>query len=182
MNPTPPVPVQEVGASLPTRSRGGAWWRRRVLAPLHRQLTQGVSPHRLAAALAVGAVIAVNPFLGTTTLGCVLAGVLLRLNQPTLQVANLLATPLQLALILPWVRAGEWLWQAPAVPLNPAQIVADFSAAPGEFLARFGRTGVHAASAWIFAAPLIAGAVFLLARPLFTRWANARSATPAVSP
>ena len=71
-----------------------SWWQRRIVDPIARQLTQGTTPARLALALAVGGAIAVNPFLGTTTAGCLAAGALLRLNQPVLQIANLLAAPL----------------------------------------------------------------------------------------
>lgn len=155
-----------------------AWWRRRLVEPVLRQLTQGVTPHRLALALAIGAVLAVNPFLGTTTLACVLAGLVLRLNQPALQVANVLAAPAQLALILPWVRAGEWLWGAPPMPISPTQLAAEFSDGPGKFLARFGHTGLHAASAWLLAAPLVGGVAYFLLRALLERAAR-RKATGA---
>ena len=56
--------------------------RARLLDPLARQLTQGVSPARLALALALGIVLGTLPVLGATTVLCALAGVTLRLNQP----------------------------------------------------------------------------------------------------
>lgn len=158
----PPANASSEAGSAPQLS----WWRRRIVAPLTLQLTQGLTPERLALALAIGGVIAVNPFLGTTTLGCVAAGVLLRLNQPALQIANLLAVPFQLALILPWVRAGEWLYGAAPMPLDPTALASVFTTGPACFLARFGESGLHAASAWLLAAPLL-GAVFYFAlRPV----------------
>lgn len=159
---SPPESASSEAGSTPQPS----WWRRRVVDPLARQLTQGLSPERLALALAVGGVIALNPFLGTTTLGCVAAGVALRLNQPALQIANLLGAPFQLALIIPWVRAGEWLHGAAPMPLNPALLVEAFAASPADFLERFGLSGLHAATAWLLAAPLLGGALFLALRPL----------------
>ncbi len=159
---SPPESVPSATGSAPRYS----WWRRRVIGPLARQLTQGFSPERLALALAVGGVIALNPFLGTTTLGCIAAGVVLRLNQPALQVANLLAVPFQLALIVPWVRAGEWLYGAAPMPLNPALLVEQFIAAPLQFLERFGTSGLHAATAWLIAAPLLGAALYFALRPV----------------
>jgi uncharacterized protein (DUF2062 family) len=135
------------------------------MAPIMRQLTQGVTPARLALALAVGGVIAVNPFLGTTTLGCLAAGALLGLNQPVLQIANLLGAPLQIALIVPWVRAGEWLYGAAPMPVNPSQLLGEFCSGPGRFLERFGLTGLHAVSAWLLGAPLLATVFYLTAHP-----------------
>ena len=143
-----------------------SWWSRRIVDPLARQLTQGLSPERLALALAIGGVIALNPFLGTTTLGCLAAGVVLRLNQPALQIANLLGAPFQLALVVPWVRAGEWLHGAAPLPLNPALLVEEFAASPVRFLERFGTSGLHAASAWLLAAPLLGAALYCSLRPL----------------
>lgn len=142
-----------------------SWWRRRIVAPLAGQLTQGLAPGRLALALAIGGVLAVNPFLGTTTLGCLALGALLRLNQPALQIANLIAVPFQLVLIVPWVRAGEWLYGAAPMPVNPAVLVAEFAAGPGRFVERFGLTGLHAASAWLLAAPLLGAVFFFALRP-----------------
>jgi len=142
-----------------------SWWKRRVVSPIGRQLTQGATPSRLALALAVGGVIAVNPFLGTTTAGCVAAGFLLRLNQPVLQVANVLGAPFQLALIVPWVRAGEWLYRAEPMPIFPTQIVEEFYAGPWQFLQHFGLTALHAVTAWLLAAPLLGVALYLVLRP-----------------
>jgi uncharacterized protein (DUF2062 family) len=175
-----------VSAELHTVS-GPSWWQRRIVAPIARQLTQGITPARLALALAVGGVIAVNPFLGTTTVGCLAAGVLLRLNQPALQIANLLGVPFQLALIVPWVRAGEWLYGAAPMPVNPAELVGEFSAGPGRFLGRFGLTGLHAGSAWLLAVPLVVAVLFFVLHPplkaLNRRLApRSAGAPPAVEP
>ena len=146
-------------------ARRPSWARRRMIAPLALQLTQGLTPKRLALALAVGGVIAVNPFLGSTTVGCLAAGALLQLNHPALQVANLVGAPFQLALVVPWIRAGEWLYQADPISISPTQIVAEFSAGPWQFLRHFGLTGLHAASAWLIAAPFLGVALYLVLHP-----------------
>lgn len=142
-----------------------SWWKRRVVAPLGRQLTQGATPSRLALALAVGGVLAVNPFLGTTTAACLAAGLLFRLNQPVLQLANVLGAPFQLALIVPWVRCGEWLYRADPMPFNPSSLLAEFQSAPWAFLQHFGLTALHAATAWLVAAPLLGLALYFVLLP-----------------
>lgn len=159
-----------------------SWWRRRIVDPLARQLTQGLSPERLSLALAFGGVVAVNPFLGTTTVACFAAGVALRLNQPALQIANLLGAPLQLVLLVPWVRAGEWLYRSEPMPLNPALLVEQFLAAPGQFLERFGTSGVHAATAWLIATPLLGAALYFALRPLLRALSNQLARGRALSP
>ena len=59
-------------------------FRNRVLVPLQAQLTQGVSPSRLALALTLGLVLGVVPVLGVTTGLCAAVAVALRLNQPAI--------------------------------------------------------------------------------------------------
>ena len=142
-----------------------SWWKRRVVSPIGRQLTQGATPSRLALALAVGGVIAVNPFLGTTTIACVAAGMLFRLNQPVLQVANVLGAPFQLVLILPWVRGGEWLYRAEPMPISPKLLAEEFNAGPWQFLQHFGMTGLHAATAWLLAAVPLGFALYFIFQP-----------------
>jgi len=62
--------------------------RRRIWAPLQGGLRQGVTPEKLAFSSAVGASLGVFPVLGTTSLLCVLAAAVWRLNQVGIQVAN----------------------------------------------------------------------------------------------
>ena len=159
-----------------------SWWRRRIVDPLARQLTQGLSPERLAPALAIGGVIAVNPFLGTTTLGCLVAGAALRLNQPALQIANLLAAPLQLLLIVPWVRTGERIYRSKPIPLNPALLAEEFAASPVRFLERFGTSGLHAASAWLLTATLLGAALYFGLRPVLRALSNQLARSRALAP
>lgn len=143
-----------------------SWWKRKVLAPITQQLTQGATPSKLALALAVGGVIAINPFLGTTTAACLAAGLLLRLNQPTLQVANVVGAPFQLGLILVWVRGGEWLYGADPMPLTPTLLLEQFRAAPWQFMKQFGSTALHAGTAWLLLAPLVGLLLYGILHPL----------------
>jgi uncharacterized protein (DUF2062 family) len=73
-------------------------------------LRQGISPRRLALTLALGFAIGCFPVLGVTTALCVVVALGLRLNFPAIQVANYAAMPLQLLLIVPFVRLGGRLF------------------------------------------------------------------------
>ena len=83
-----------------------SWWQRRVVAPIVQQLRQGITPQKIALTLALGGVLGIFPILGATTLLCGIAGVWLRLNQPIIQLVNYLVYPLQIALLIPFYRAG----------------------------------------------------------------------------
>jgi len=89
-----------------------------------RWLSQGVSPRRLALTLALGFAIGCIPVVGVPTLLCAALALALRLNLPAIQAANYVAMPLQLALIVPFVRMGGWI----VSPKRPHLL-----AAPGMF-------------------------------------------------
>jgi uncharacterized protein (DUF2062 family) len=72
-------------------------------------LSQGISPRRLAVTLALGFAIGCLPVIGIPTLLCAALALALRLNLPAMQAANYIAMPLQLALIVPFVRLGGWI-------------------------------------------------------------------------
>ena len=151
-----------------------SFWRRRVVVPLTTQLTQGATPDRLAFTVAVGATAAIFPLLGATTAVTLVAGLSMRLNQVVLHTINQLLAPVQLALILVYVRAGEWVWRTPADHFSVADIVRTFhQSGLGDFIRRFGWAGVHAVSAWALSAPLVVGVIYFLARPPIARLAIA---------
>jgi uncharacterized protein (DUF2062 family) len=72
-------------------------------------LSQGISPHRLALTLALGFAVGCIPVIGIPTVLCAGLALALRLNLPVIQMANYVAMPVQLALIVPFVRLGRWL-------------------------------------------------------------------------
>lgn len=90
-------------------------FRRRILAPLLALLQQGITPEKLAFSIALGITLGVTPVLGSTTLLCLLAAAVLRLNLPAIQLVNCLVYPLQLALLIPFIRIGGWIFSAPPV-------------------------------------------------------------------
>jgi uncharacterized protein (DUF2062 family) len=85
-------------------------------------LRQGISPRRLALTLALGFAIGCIPVVGIPTVLCAGLALLLKLNLPAIQAANYVVMPLQVALIVPFVRLGGWLFRSGssrAVPSGP---------------------------------------------------------------
>lgn len=151
------------------------FWRRRLLDPLLAQLRQGVTPERLALSLALGLVVGILPVLGATTLVCGVLAVWLRLNQPVIQLVNYLAYPLQLALLLPFLRAGEWLFRQPPLPLfSIEELLSRFRADAGQFLLDYGLLGLYGVAVWALLAPLLGLLIYGLTRPLLARAALRR--------
>jgi uncharacterized protein (DUF2062 family) len=90
--------------------------RRKFVEPFLNLLRQGITPEKVALTIALGFMLGVTPVIGSTTLLCTLAAVVLRLNLPAIQLVNGVVYPLQLALIIPFLRAGAWLFGDKRLP------------------------------------------------------------------
>ena len=153
------------------------FWQRRVVQPVLTQLRQGVTPDRIALTLGVGTACSLLPFFGLTSLLNLGAGVALKMNQPILHMLNWLLGPVQLALILVYVRAGEILWGGAAHPFTLGEMLAAFrDVSCAEFLARFGWAGIHALTAWVITSPLLIALITFGTWPLLRRFAARRTA------
>jgi uncharacterized protein (DUF2062 family) len=140
------------------------FWQNRVLSPVVQQLRQGISAEKIALTLALGFMLSVFPVLGATTLLCALAGILLRLNQPIIQLVNFLAYPIQLALLIPFYRAGECLLGRAPIPLNIPLLFERFSADAIQFLKDFGMIAAGGILVWLMVAPVLTGVGYGLLR------------------
>jgi hypothetical protein len=149
-----------------------SFWQRRFAGPVRALFLQGVTPDKVALTFAVSTACSLLPFLGFTSLLNLGVGLWLRLNQPIMQTLNQLLGPVQLALIVVYVRLGEKIWRATPMPISVSLIVKSFKDDPWAFLQRFGWTGIHAASAWALSVPLIVAGLYYPLRPLLRRFAT----------
>jgi uncharacterized protein (DUF2062 family) len=157
------------------------FWQRHVIDPVAVQLTQGITPEKIALTLAVGSAFALFPILGTTTLLCLIVGISLRLNQPIIQIVNALCTPLHLPVIYGMVRLGNILFKVPHSHMGIRMMNQLLWDDPKEFFEHFGMTAVHAIVAWIIVAPFWMVVVYLLALPVL-REVHVRRALAASQP
>jgi uncharacterized protein (DUF2062 family) len=171
-------------SAAPAASEGSSpspqpgFWRRRVWQPIRTQLTQGVSPDQISATLAVGTACSLFPIFGVTSLVCLGVGLPLRMNQPILQALNQLLGPLQVALILVYVRIGEFIWRSSERHLTLTDMLREFRERSfWDFLQTFSWAGVHALTAWLITSPFLIGALYFSIRPALRRAAKTRSAT-----
>jgi len=172
--PVPDTPSANLEPAEPAAAPPRTFWQRRVLDPIVAQLTQGITPEKIALTIAVGSALALFPILGTTTLLCFLAGILLRLNQPIIQAVNYLCTPLHIPLIFGFVRAGEWLFAAPHHPFRIRLLAKLVWEEPVRFMHEFGATGFHAIVVWAFFAPFWTTLLYYTALPILREIARVR--------
>jgi uncharacterized protein (DUF2062 family) len=148
---------------------------RQLWESLRGLLRAGLSPEGLAWSLAVGLAFGIIPLVGTSTALCAGAAFAFRLNQPAMQLANYAAYPLQLALLIPFIRLGERLFGAPPLPLSLAGLQAALRADAWGALGTFWASFWHAGVAWLLVVPLPA---FLLARILIPVCRSVRRSFP----
>ncbi|WP_029919868.1 DUF2062 domain-containing protein [Nevskia soli] len=141
-----------------------SWWKRHVVDLIVAQFRQGITPEKIALTVALGCVLATFPILGSTTLLCTAAALWLRLNQPIIQLANYLCYPLQILLLIPLYRAGEWLG-APHLALSIPQLMERFRAGPLQFIADFAGIALGGVGIWCLAAPPVGAALYFILRP-----------------
>jgi uncharacterized protein (DUF2062 family) len=153
-------------------TQNNPWWRRRLVTPVLAQLRQGATPEKLALTIALGFILGVFPILGSATLLCALAAWALGLNQPVIQLVNYVAYPAQLGLLIPIYRAGSDLFGIPHIPLSISLILERFSADFWKFIAEFGMVAVRGIVVWAIAAPLVAGAIYFVTKPILSRAAR----------
>ena len=85
-----------------------SWMKRRVFLPIRKALKNGISQKRLAVSLALGITVGLMPFYGVTTLLVGALAYALRLDFVIMQVVHYIVHPIQLALIIPFFKAGNF--------------------------------------------------------------------------
>lgn len=169
--------------ATPTSGPRRSFWKRRLGDPVVTLLTQGVTPDKLAATFAVGTAASLFPFLGFTTTFNLLLGLWFRMNQPLLQILNYLLTPLHIAMILVYVRLGEWIWVADDEHFSVREMLRSFHELKlSQFIHKFAWAGVHAFTAWLLTAPLIITVLYFTLRPVLRRLARLRRPSPVPIP
>lgn len=143
--------------------------RRRIVEPLKNQLSQGVTPGKLALALALGLVIGSVPILFITSLICAVIAATFRLNQPAIQVANYVAYPLQIALFVPFFQWGAQLFGERPLAFSMTQLQDELSADVSGTLGRYATANLRAVSAWAIVAPVAIALLFFVLRAVLAR-------------
>ncbi len=154
------------------REKKPGLWRRWVVDPVIGQLKQGISPDKLGWTIGAGLGLGICPVLGTRAWLCLLAGWWFKLNQPVLHTFKSLAYPLHLALIIPFIQMGQWLYGQERVRISLEMIRAEVAADALGFLRDFGWIVLRATSAWLLVAPVVVVALKFIVTPILRKVAN----------
>jgi uncharacterized protein (DUF2062 family) len=157
-------------------------WRRKVVQPLLELLRQGLTPEKIAFTIALGITLGVTPVLGSTALLCTLAAVTFRLNLPANQLVNWLVYPLQLALLVPLLRIGAWMFGRPPSEMSATHIFALIRSDVFHAVATLWTATIHALAVWLALGTAVTGLIYLLLVPVLRRLRSQMPRTTAEKP
>jgi uncharacterized protein (DUF2062 family) len=149
------------------------WVYRRVVLPILALLRMGATPQKLAWSIAVGLLIGINPILGSTTILCLAVAFIFRLNVAASQLGNHVVYPLQLILIIPFIRVASRIFHTAPMPLSANDLIHGAREHPVALIRQLWLWEWHALLLWaaiaVIAIPLIALALTPLLRKLLIR-------------
>lgn len=143
--------------------------RRHVVDPILALLQQGLAPRQLALCLALGAGIGMFPVLGVSTPVLTLLALGLRLNLAAIQLVSWLIGPLQLAMIIPFMRLGEWLVGAEAQPLTIEAGMQIIAQGVLQAIVTLWDAIIHASIGWMLIGPAAIYVLYRLLIPVLER-------------
>ncbi|GER27627.1 nodulin MtN21 /EamA-like transporter family protein [Striga asiatica] len=155
-----------------------SWSRKNVVDPLLQILRRGAEPNQLAFSASLGITLGLFPICGVTVFLCGIAIALLGSlsHAPTVMLANFIATPIELSLMIPFLRFGEFITGGPHFPLTSDALKKVLT---GQASKEVLQSILHALLGWLVAAPFILGGLYLLSFPCFKILVQKFSPVPA---
>lgn len=139
------------------------WANHRVVNPFLEYLQQDTHPAVLSRSATLGFILGLCPIVGVSAGVCLLACFLFRssLHAPMALLFNFVAMPIELLLIVPFMRFGEFVLRVPPVHVIPKHF-SDLTH-PGEALRGLG----HALVGWVLVSAVIMWPIATLLTPAF---------------
>ncbi|KAM0034966.1 hypothetical protein Hdeb2414_s0015g00440981 [Helianthus debilis subsp. tardiflorus] len=144
----------------------GSWFHNKVVDPFIQILSRGAEPKQLAFSTALGISLGLFPIVGVTVFLCGMAIAVLgsSVNAPTVMLANFVATPLELSLMVVFLRFGEFVTGGAHFPLTTDALKKVLT---GEASTEIFRSILNALLGWLVLVPLIMGALYIILLPGF---------------
>jgi len=171
----PEAPPPSPESTAPSAPRPRTFFERLIFDPIVAQLTQGLTPEKIALTIAIGSSIAMFPLLGTTTIICLIVGVFMRLNQPIIQAVNYACTPIHIPFIYYSFKWGEKLFGVMHSRLEMKVMRRLLMDDPIQFVRDYGATAFHAVVVWAILVPFWGLAIYYLALPMLREIARVKA-------
>lgn len=144
----------------------GSWLHNKIVEPLLQILRRGAEPKQLAFSSALGFTLGLFPICGVTVFLCGIAIAMLgsHCHPASVMLANFVATPVELSLVVPFLRLGEAICGGPHFPLTSDAFKKVLT---GQASAEVLLSIVHVLLGWLFAAPFIMALLYVLFLPCY---------------
>nr|KYP59824.1 hypothetical protein KK1_015265 [Cajanus cajan] len=142
------------------------WVQKKITDPLLAIIRRGAEPSQLAFSGALGITLGVFPICGVTVFLCGMAIALLGsfCHAPTVMLANFIATPIELSLVVPFLRFGELITGGSHFPLTSDALKKVLT---GQASQEVILSVARAILGWLVASPFILGALYIVLLPCF---------------
>jgi uncharacterized protein (DUF2062 family) len=91
-------------------------WKNKATRRITEVLKQGITPEKLALSLSLGITVGIIPLYGFTSLIVTLIALVFRLNFALTHAVHYIVHPLQIALIIPFMKLGEIFYDGTLIP------------------------------------------------------------------
>jgi uncharacterized protein (DUF2062 family) len=145
------------------------FFKRRLVQPVLNLLKQGMTPRKLAATVAVGTVAGLVPAFGVSSAISTAVAARFRLNIAATVLVGYLVHPLQLLMIIPYIRMGISVFGMSELRLSLAEMQAMFKEDWLNALNQLWKANLAGVSVWALLALPTGGILYLLLLPLFKR-------------
>jgi uncharacterized protein (DUF2062 family) len=145
------------------------WAYRRIVLPILALLRMGATPQKLAWSIAAGLLIGISPILGITTVLCLAAAFLFRLNVAASQLSNHVVYPLELILVIPFIRIASRVFHTAPMPLSANDLLHAARHHPIELSRQLWLWEWHAFLLWAILAAIAIPIIALALTPLLER-------------
>lgn len=130
-------------------------------------LQEGISPEKMALALAIGVTVGIMPLLGVTTLLCTVLALRLKVNIAFLQLVNYIVYPVQLVLYIPFLRIGSGLFSKEKFNYSLEEITNMLSNDLIATIGKFFVVNLCGLLLWLILTPVLFGLSYVIGRALF---------------
>lgn len=96
--------------------------RRRIFKRISDFLKKGITPHKLALSLSLGLTVGIIPLYGLTFILLSLIALALKLNFTAAQFAHYVVHPVQLVLIIPFLKLGDLIFKGSLLPHSMSEL------------------------------------------------------------
>jgi uncharacterized protein (DUF2062 family) len=155
------------------------WLKKRLIDPLLNLLRQGLSPKDLALCVALGIGVGLFPVLGVSTPALTVLALTLRLNLAAIQLVSYAIAPLQLALIIPFMRLGEIVLGSTPQPMTISAAMELLTQGVLYAIVTLWDAIIHAALGWILIVPMLIFVSYKILVPIFVRLSKTLSSEKA---